>query len=264
MLARFLAILSAAALLTVPEAALPQAASQEGGPADAVLMVATVRRMPDGSAKLVSFGTAFFVSQDGTAITNSHVVYPAQAHPHEFALVAIADREFYSATVACASRLDYDPLHPPRAGVSLTRDVAEMRLGPPPRGISAIVVQPRGVGEPIQIASPHLGGMPLFPTLRIGRDPVEGQRVRVLGFGHISPIPYKWTATGQVEAIDHAADYTKTVRIRFSTPAQPGDSGGPVLNDHDEVVGIWTWYSIVDHSLSTAQAASAVLDSPCR
>ncbi len=133
-------------------------------------------------------GTAFVIAADGTALTNSHVVYPAAHHPERYRLLALVGQEFYSASVVCASTLPYDPTQPPPAtGVPLGRDVAEIQLGP-----STFPFATWGYrfadGAVLTTGTAHRGALPVFPALTVGGGPTPGGHVRVTGFGHRSPI----------------------------------------------------------------------------
>jgi V8-like Glu-specific endopeptidase len=238
-------------------AAVPAVADVQEDLAQAVFMLETVER--DGAHyKRAGYGTAFFVAPDGTALTNSHVVYRAQREPDRYMLLAIVDKEFYSVTVTCASRLTFPESQETRP----ERDVAQIKVIP-----AAFPFETWGytfkTGEHLTVATAHRGGLPEFPTLTVADRYVDGEHVRVLGYGHISPIASKWMATGFIAETERASDGTEVLTIRFTNPAQPGNSGSPVLNDHDHVIGLATWYSGTEADLGFAQSNS-VLQNPCR
>jgi S1-C subfamily serine protease len=206
----------------------------------------------------VASGTGFFISPDGTALTNSHVVYAARADRVTYQLLAIVGNEFYGATLVCASDLPEDPLRPSPQGVGMVRDVAEIRLTPPQFPFDQLLYRN------IPYARAHWGPLPAFPPLTLGSDPNIGEPVRVLGFGQVtSPVPYEWSAEGVVSDAGRAPDGTPVFGIVFSRAAEPGHSGSPVLNRQDLVVGIYTWHKISDPTSGTAISRSA-LDPACR
>jgi V8-like Glu-specific endopeptidase len=103
--------------------------------------------------------------------------------------------------------------------------------------------------------------LPEFPFLTIGGAP--SGTVRVIGFGGISAIPYKWTATGQVDCTcTRKYDGTPIFDVEFQNPAVPGNSGSPALNDQNQVVGLWTWHYYDMPTKGTAQQSSVLRD-PC-
>lgn len=251
---RPLAIAGAVILIFASVRATPAA---QDDPARAVFMLETIQL--DGTQyKSAGYGTAFFVGPDGTAITNSHVVYLAQHDPDHYRLLAIINKEFYSVTIACASRLTFPESQESR----LERDVAEIKVIP-----TAFPFDRWGysfpTGEHLTIATAHRGGLPAFPTLTVADRFVDGERIRVIGYGHISPIASRWVATGSINESGQASDGTEIFQIRFTNPTQPGNSGSPVLNDRDHVIGLATWYSGIDAALGVAQSNS-VVQNPCR
>jgi V8-like Glu-specific endopeptidase len=238
-------------------AAAPPAATAQDDPARAVFMLEIIEQ--NGTQyKSAGYGTAFFVASDGTAFTNSHVVYLAQHDPDHYRLLAIIDKEFYSVTIACASRLTF----PESQESHVERDVAKIKV------IPAVFPFDRWeyafpTGEHLTVATAHRGGLPDFPTLAVADRFVEGEHVPVIGYGHISPIASRWVATGSIDEAGQASDGTEVFQIRFTNPAQPGNSGSPVLNEHNHVIGLATWYSTIDAALGVAQGDS-VLQNPCR
>jgi S1-C subfamily serine protease len=206
---------------------------------------------PRYNSSLKDQGTAFFISRDGTALTNSHVVENVRVHPREYDLLAIWRGEFYGATLVCASgsRAPHQ---------SLIRDVAEIRLTKPNFSFDTITL------NNIAYATAHRGELPKFPALGFGVNPDVGQSVRALGFGHRSdtPIPYEWSAAGEVTRWVSLGDGTRAFEIRFDRNAEPGHSGSPVLDAQGEVAGILTW-DLSSQQTGLAQSREA-FDPACR
>lgn len=215
------------------------------------LSVFSVVAWPRYSASPKEQGTAFFINRDGTALTNSHVVENVRVHPREYDLLAIWRGEFYGAALVCASGS--------RAGRGpLIRDVAEIRLIKPNFSFTAIT------DHNIPYATAHRGELPEFPPLRFGADPGVGQSVRALGFGNRTdtPIPYEWSAAGEVTRWVSLSDGIRAFEISFSQNAEPGHSGSPVLDAEGEVVGILTW-TLTSAHMDLAQSRAA-FDPACR
>lgn len=240
------------------------ASGQAADPGDAVFQVVVVDMT---TTRYVQYGTGFFIRSDGTALTNSHVVYLAQHRPDRYRLMAVVGKrgsaEFYDAMVICASKLPYDPTRPDpnKVGVPSRKDVAVVKLAPATASFSTLAHRLPD-GQQLPLANAHRDAVPPFPTLRIGGRPGAGQTIRVIGYGHISPIPEKWIATGQIAKVEQANDGTGIFLIEFTSRPQPGNSGSPVLNGQDQVIGIWTWYSFSQSNLGTAQSNTA-LERPC-
>lgn len=250
-------------LAAVPVVAQPSATD----PGDAVFQIEVMDRLPasDGIMHGHVYGTAFFIISDGTALTASHVVYRVVHDPSKYRLIAIVGKEFYDADVTCASKLPYDPTQPDsnKAGIPYTRDVAQIKVAPStmPEGHRRFFFRTKS-GERIPIATAHTDQLPVFPYVTIGGHP--DQRVRVLGFGGISPLPYKWTVHGQVvRTWSSRHDGTPLFDVQSPNPAVPGDSGAPVLDDQNRVVGLWAWHYYDKPDTGTAQD-STVLKNPCQ
>lgn len=255
------------ALLTaLTVCALPGASARVYGqaavPPDAVFQLLTVARQPeDGQYVSAGYGTGFFIAPDGTALTVSHVVYLAQHDPAHYQLLAIVGKEFYSVAIVCASGLPYDPTNPPKDGVTPSRDVAQIRIVSPTTPFQTWAFKlDNGIVYPL--ASRHDGPLPEFPALSLGPNPGPGDRIRIIGFGRISPIPKKWTAGGVVGETWTLRDGAPAFSATLQSQPQPGGSGSPVLNAKNQVVGIWPW---VDASRSDGGAgiSSSALTPAC-
>jgi len=236
------------------------------GPSAAIFQLVTLELGPDGQYRDVAYGTAFFIAADGTALTNSHVVLAARRHPERYRLIGIVgprtSAEFFDVTIVCACGLGWDPLTPHPMGVPMGRDVAEIRLAPSTVPFQTWTDAVEG-GAYTTAATAHIGPLPNFPALALAKSPVEGQDVRVIGYGHISPFAEQWTAPGTVARMMRLADGTDAFEIHFASRPQPGNSGSPVLDDLDRVLGIWTWYTPAQSNAGTAQGYD-VLAHPCR
>jgi len=221
--------------------------------ADATFVLLTVT--PEG--RPAALGTAFFVDRDGTALTNSHVVYLARQNPGRYRLLAIVGREFYSAALVCAAPLSYDP---EKETAVVGRDIAQIKLGPSRFAFTAYLLG--GIER-----TAHLTRPPSFPSLSLGEDPSPGTAVRVVGYGlqeeRIAPAAgVQWTATGTVDQVGAASDGTPVFRVVSTNRPREGNSGSPVLDATEHVVGMWTWNE--DNGLAFGLAiGSSALMQPC-
>ena len=144
---------------------------------------------PAPGTAIVSNGTGFFVTADGYAVTNEHVV---RGERRLFAL--IGGRELPIRVV--------------------DRDAAN----------DLALVKIAAASRPIPIAA---------------GSPSKGDDVTALGYPVASALGTELKATfGRVNALSGLRDDPSMLQI--DTPLQPGNSGGPVLNNRGEVVGIVT------------------------
>ena len=160
--------------------------------------------------------SGFTVSSDGMVLTNSHVVYRVAQEPSKYRLIAFLDREWYSASLFCSTKLPYDPTRT-RSGVPLTKDIAIVKLELPfvnkPWGYSL----PGGERYDYQ---PHQGPMPEFSVFHLAKhDPGIGTAVHTTGYSTISALPRLFTTTGSV----YPFAFSKTVRS--PTPAHHRTAG---------------------------------------
>ena len=219
-----------------------------------VFLVLTIDRKTHAP---VTAGTGFFVDGGGAAVTNSHVIWLARHDPARYQVVAVVGGALYGARVRCASEIDFDPGRPILASLDRAkRDVAEIVLMPVS---SDVVLRLRGDAPTF----PHAGPLPTFPVLPMG-DPQalkEGSRVRAMGFGfdNTSPKPlHPHLVTGTIRTVGTLNDGTPTFVIASShLIARQGDSGSPILDDANHVVGMLTWFSLSDRTLGIAIATPA-------
>ncbi len=254
-LARWLVILGLMLCVAWPRPVTGQAiAGADAG----VFQLVTVT---GANAHGVESGTAFFVSPDGTALTNSHVVYQARRDPAQYRLMALIGKEFYSAEVLCASRLPYDPSDATADAVP-GRDVAQVRVS-----ASRFQFTRWGSGgEDGPRFTAHLGALPLFPSLVFGPDPAPGEPIRVVGYGFVpigGSFGERWTAFGTVSEIGTAPDGTPVFRVSSDRRPRPGNSGSPVLDGQGHVVGMWTWNEAASLAFGAGISSSA-LTPACR
>jgi hypothetical protein len=225
---------------------------------DATFQLVTMTQ--DGSAyRSAMLGTAFFVDSDGTALTNTHVVYLTQQNPGRFRLLALVGGEFYSAVLVCAAALPYDP---ERGQAVLSRDIAVIKLGPSEFPFTHLSY---GDGRPGYVA--HVAPLPSFPRLALGGDPPLGSAVWVLGYGHtadrFAPTPgARWIAGGRVEQLRTAPDGTHVFRVASTNRPGAGNSGAPVVDRVGRVVGMWTWAETDNRTYGVA-ISSSTLARPC-
>lgn len=236
---------------------------QTKGSAEAgVFMLATVagsNALAGVALRFVGVGTAFFVDPDGTALTNSHVVYAARQDPGRYQLLAIVGHEFYGASIVCASPLARDPREA-NARAVVARDVAEVRLAPSRFPFTRLVPRDKDITY-----TAHLGRLPAFPTLPLAPDPAPGEDVRIVGYGERlqGPATEQRAAAGKVTEIWTAPDDTPVFSIASSDRPRPGSSGSPVLDGQGRVVGMWTWAAVPSLAFGLAIAGSA-LTPACR
>jgi len=226
-------------------------------PDPAVFQLITMTR--DTGAHSVSAGTAFFIDANGTALTNSHVVYAAFTEPAHYRLLAIIGTEFYSASIVCASVLAEMSINR-EAPAPLGRDIAEIRVMPSAFEFVRIRDPRAGV---TYVA--HRGPAPRFVALPLGHAPAVGEVVRIVGYGE-SETPnvadVQWTTTGTVSDISTAQDGTPVFGVESQNRPRPGNSGSPVLDDQGYVVGMYTW-NVAESATAGLAIAGAALARAC-
>lgn len=148
-------------------------------------------------------GTGIILSADGLVLTNHHVVTGATS----IRVTAVASGKTYDATVA---------------GYDSTHDVAVLRL----KGASGLTVAPLGESSSVQvgdevIAVGNAGGVGGTPSVAAGTVRALGEQITVQDERDGSPRRLNGM-------------------MRFDAAIAPGDSGGAVVDDGGEVVGMVT------------------------
>ena len=141
-----------------------------------------------GEPKAVSSGTGFLVTEDGSILTNAHVVKDCS----EIKVAAKAGT-FVTATVSARDAMN---------------DLALLKANARSDEVAAFRLSPR-LGEAVEAF-----GYPLADILATS--------------GNFS--------LGNISALSGLGDDSRYLQI--SVPVQPGNSGGPLLDQHGNVVGI--------------------------
>ncbi len=154
-----------------------------------------------GFSNAVGAGTGFVIDPGGVVLTNNHVVSGAT----DISAFAAGNGQTYAVDVV---------------GYDRTQDVAVLQLrgggGLPSAAIGGGVA----VGDPL-VALGNTGGQGGAPSVVPGRVVAVDQTV------HASD-----TLTGAEETLNGL--------IQFEAPIKPGDSGGPIVNNGGQVVGMTT------------------------
>jgi V8-like Glu-specific endopeptidase len=191
----------------------------------------------------VGSGTGFVVSPDGLALTNAHVVYRIAQEPSRYRLIALVGQEFgsrewYGASLVCATRLPYDPTKTDH-DVPFTKDVAALKLEPSFLAKRWGYALPEGQRYDYE---PHSGALPNFAPLRLAAtDPGVSEAVKTTGFSVISPLPRLFMTVGEITRTFAGRDGVPIVEMTFPNPTERGASGSPILNVDGEVIAINAW-----------------------
>jgi S1-C subfamily serine protease len=143
---------------------------------------------PKGGPKQVSTGTGFFITNDGSILTNAHVVKDCTEIK-----IATKAGTFVPATLSAMDAIN---------------DLALLRADVRPNAVATFRLTSR-LGEPVEAF-----GYPFVDLLSTS--------------GNFS--------LGNISALSGLGDDSRYLQI--SVPVQPGNSGGPLLDQHGNVVGI--------------------------
>lgn len=160
-------------------------------------------------------GSGFVVSEDGTIVTNKHVV----ADPDRTYIVIDQEDRHYT-----VSNIYRDPLN----------DIALLQIDNPPDNLT---VAPLGNSDELQVGQYAIA---IGTALGEFRNTVTTGVISGLGRGITAGSPFE----GFVERLDNV--------IQTDAAISPGNSGGPLLNTRGEVVGVNTAVSRAGENIGFA------------
>jgi rhodanese-related sulfurtransferase len=220
-------------------------------------------------------GTGWFVDTNGWVVTNAHVVQPAHVPP-QWLVNQQAQRAVMTACLPDAlARRGLAPGARPDAEEQIKRELldrvmprAKVELSP-----SVSLLMSNGIRLPAKVAkySPPVAleagpgamsgrdlallqveasDLPVF-ALGLSRTLKIGDPIRILGFPGVVLTHELLNASAKVEAsVTNGAvsgfkqDVQNQPVIQTDAPAAWGNSGGPVINDKGEVIGVLTFVSL--------------------
>ncbi len=96
-------------------------------------------------------------------------------------------------------------------------------------------------GDPDLTYTLHRGDLPTFHALALDPQGSPSGHVHSIGYGKVSAFPRLHRSEGTVSRTERASDGTPIIRLDMTQPIQDGDSGAPLFDEHEHVVGIITW-----------------------
>ncbi len=240
-------------------------------------------------ASITSVGSGFFVTPDGYVVTNAHVVGTDEKELKlEFAQKALGtlldeavadvskslgslteDRRKRLASVAAQFYVENMSFGEMKREASLVTSAGPAGMGTVSKPIPAEIV-PNGVGEPIpgkDVAVMKASG-DNFPTLRLGDDKsvTTGQEIYPFGFPADATFYPSFDPSSATEPsfTRGVVSARKTMAggwevIQTDAAIRGGNSGGPVLDEKGEVIGLATFGLIDQKSGASAQGANFVV-----
>jgi S1-C subfamily serine protease len=151
----------------------------------------------------IGAGTGIVLTEDGRVLTNNHVVEDAS----EIQVTIASTGDFYSATVV---------------GTDAAHDVAVLQM----EDASGLATIPLGDSDGVQVSD---------PVAAIGNAGGRGGTPQIVT-GKVVALHTSVTASDQ----DGSNTETLTDMIQVDAKVVPGDSGGPLADEHGKVIGINT------------------------
>lgn len=209
-------------------------------PSTAVMIVFGV----DSHGFIVGWGTGFFVTPDGLAMTAAHV---ANMAPTLYA--ALSDGTLWTADLVCLGKIIRD-----HGTFDVSQDVAILRIG---RESPNHDLQVRDLrGNPVVVAS-HTDLPFKVPGFLLPATPRLGETIQVLGYGNVQGhMPARpEIKQGTILALAEVND-THFYVLSFPVGHRPtgGDSGAPVLDAQDHYIGTYDWDLQSDSTIGSGVA----------
>jgi S1-C subfamily serine protease len=188
----------------------------------------------DGDTGMSSLGTGFIVTPDGYILTNAHVV-----EPHE------GGTSLQSVHVIFPTARG--------EGSSAIREVAAevMKIGSPTPGPDIAVLKIEGDDLPTVPLADNLDDAGIRTGAEIYVIGYPGSVALAPEFIRSNGIQSSMTV-GHVSAVKDLSEGWQVIQI--DAAVNPGNSGGPVLNDRGEVVGLATFQIVGTQGVNFAEA----------
>lgn len=175
--------------------------TQQSASGNPVVRLEIISLHRSSNRQVQSFGSGFFITRDGYLLTNDHVVNP----------VVESER--------CKSQS------------------IKVRINAGQRGERVVSGKVVAFDHAADLAVVKISGLRNRPTLSLSESGMLPQGSTVRAQGYPGGGPYKETK-GTVIGTVPANAQCPTGIMFCSTPVQPGNSGGPVLDDRSKVVGV--------------------------
>lgn len=212
----------------------------------------------DGKKKMkpqpsfASSGSAFFISSEGYLVTNAHVVNPDV----RFDLLVDYSMSYprFKSKPAPGSKSFKKLAHKDAYGETRIKGKAKLAVvvmpGTPQQQL--IDATTLFIDEDADIAVIKVEGKQTFPALALGDSDAVKEQQPIIAFGfpfglklaapqesvRTITFPQLDTADGRIRTAEVNAKTGKVERIRHNAEIAPGSSGGPLVNDKGEVIGV--------------------------
>lgn len=228
----------------------------------ALLRLYVIRRDGDRWRNFLE-ASAFFVDEQGTALTAGLVARPVRERPDTYRIIAIREGALFGATLVCAPSLT--PRPGPLADDELEKNIAVIRITELDLPFDTWRYAPAD-GEPVIIGRKHRGRLPVFQPLVIGADPQERDGVRIAAYGRLlqlQPLPESWSADGQVTRVFKGHNGIPVFAADFGAAHVNWINGAVIVHPDGHVAGLSAWSRSGPPAEVVAISASALRE-PCR